>query len=124
MVIVPASARSKPARRRSRVVFPLPDGPRIAVSDPAGTSRSTPVSTGCAPKALCRPVTATCRIPSSSRLYGAIEEPAQDIAWHSRDDDHDQGEGRGLAVGEVRLIGPELRGQGLRAGRDQQQGGG
>ena len=63
MLIVPASARSKPASSRSKVVFPLPEGPRIAVSDPAGTSRSTPVSTGCAPKALYRPVTATCRIP-------------------------------------------------------------
>src|ERR1700719_1308181 len=104
MVIVPASARSKPASRRSRVVFPLPDGPRIAVSDPAGTSRSTPVSTGWAPKALCRPVTATCRMLSSSRLSRAIEEPAQDIAWHGRDDDHDEREGRGLAVGQVGLI--------------------
>ena len=35
---MPASACSNPASTRSRVVLPLPDGPRIAVSEPAGTS--------------------------------------------------------------------------------------
>src|ERR1700726_2441889 len=104
MLIVPASARSKPASSRSRVVFPLPDGPRIAVREPAGTSKSTPLRTGWEPKALRRPVTATCRMPSSSRLSRAIEESAQDIAWHGRDDDHDEREGRGLAIGQVGLI--------------------
>ena len=34
--IVPRSARSKPAMRRSSVVLPLPEAPRIAVSEPAG----------------------------------------------------------------------------------------
>ena len=53
---VPASARSKPARMRSSVVLPLPDGPRMAVSEPAATSRSRPASTWCRPKALSRPV--------------------------------------------------------------------
>src|SRR6202050_1959924 len=124
MLIVPASARSNPASSRSRVVFPLPDGPRMAVSDPAGTSRSTPVSTGWGPKALYRPLTATCRITSSLPLNWTIKKPAQDIAWHGRDDDHHQGERRGLAVGQVRLVGPELRGQRLGPGRDQQQRGG
>src|ERR1017187_9331968 len=123
ILIVPASARSNPAISRSRVVFPLPDGPRIAVSDPAGTSRSTPVRTGWDPNDLCSPVTASCRIPSSSRLSRAIEKSPQDVAWYGRDDDHHQGERRGLAVREVRLVGPELSGQRLRPGRDQQQRG-
>src|SRR5580692_3490724 len=114
IVIVPASGRSKPAISRSGV-FPLPDGPRMAVRDPAGTSRSTPVSTGCTPKALYRPETASCRMSLSLRILlvlrvgRAIEETAEHVAGHGRDDDHHQGERRRLAVGEVRLIRPELR---------------
>ena len=67
----PASARSKPARMRSSVVLPLPDGPRIAVSEPAGTSRSRPSSTWWRPKALASRVTASCghvTIPGSAEL--------------------------------------------------------
>ena len=53
------SARAKPASSRSSVVFPLPDDPRIAVNERAGTCRSTPVSTACAPNPLHRPLTAS-----------------------------------------------------------------
>jgi hypothetical protein len=55
--IVPASARSKPATRRSSVVLPQPEGPSTAVRLPAGTSRSRPASTGAAPNALASPRT-------------------------------------------------------------------
>ena len=47
-------------------------------------------ASGWAPKALCSPVTATCRMHSSSRLNRPVEEPAKHIAWHSGDDDHDR----------------------------------
>ena len=47
-------ARSKPQMTRSKVVLPLPDGPRIEVIVPASTRRSTPVSTGFAPNPLTR----------------------------------------------------------------------
>src|SRR6202034_3750664 len=104
MLIVPASARSNPASSRSRVVFPLPDGPRMAVSEPAGTARSTPVSTGCAPNALYRPATASCLMCLSS----PIEEAAEYIAGQRGHHDHDQREWRCLTVGEVLLVGPEL----------------
>ena len=53
--IVPVSARSNPVSSRSSVVLPLPDRPRMAVRDPAGTSRSKPARTACAPKVLPRP---------------------------------------------------------------------
>ena len=39
----PRPARSKPAIRRSSVVLPLPDAPRIAVSEPVSTSSETPL---------------------------------------------------------------------------------
>src|SRR5690606_35303035 len=41
---VPESGRTVPARTPSSVDFPLPDGPRTAVNDPAATARSTPSS--------------------------------------------------------------------------------
>ena len=43
----PSSGRSNPAMMRSSVVLPLPDGPRMAVNEPSGTTRSMPRSTGC-----------------------------------------------------------------------------
>ena len=52
---VPASGSSNPATSRSSVVLPQPDGPSTAVSDRAGTCRSTPVSTAVDPKALVTP---------------------------------------------------------------------
>ena len=51
--------RSKPARIRSSVVLPLPEGPRIAVNEPTGTSRSTPRNTGWVLKLLNSPATRT-----------------------------------------------------------------
>ena len=42
----PRSGRSKPAITRSRVVFPLPDGPRMDVNDLPTIARSRPRSTG------------------------------------------------------------------------------
>ena len=52
---VPASAYSKPATMRSKVVFPDPDGPSKAISFPSGMSRSTPASASKVPKALLMP---------------------------------------------------------------------
>src|SRR5882762_2014463 len=109
MPIVPLSARSNPASSRSSVVLPLPDGPRMAVRDPVGTSRSRPVRIGCAPNVLPRPLTVTSRMLSSFRLRRTLEEPPQQVAWYGRDHHHDEGERRGLAVGQVGLVGPELR---------------
>ena len=80
--------------------------------------------TGWAPKALSRPVTCTCRMASSSRHGGPLEEPPQQVARHGRHHHHDQGERRRLAVGQVGLVGRELRGRRTASGRVEQEGGG
>lgn len=43
-VTVPDVASSSAPTRLSRVVFPLPDGPRTTTNSPSSTSRSTPAS--------------------------------------------------------------------------------
>src|ERR1700761_6599018 len=101
MVTVPPSACSNPATMRSSVVFPLPEGPRMAVSDPAGTTRSRSVSTRCGPTALCSPEITSCFIWSPACRGGAVEEPAEQVARHCGDGDHYQRERGGLTVGEV-----------------------
>src|SRR5690348_9394204 len=52
--IWPDVAVSRPARRPSSVLFPLPDGPRIAANCPRGISRSMPlrISTRCVAVAM------------------------------------------------------------------------
>src|ERR1035441_1353278 len=123
IVTVPASARSKPASTRSSVVLPLPDGPRMAVRDPAGTSRFSPVSTRWVPKALYRPAAASWVMVSSPGPR-MVEEPPEHAARHGGHGDHHQGERRCLAVGQVRFVAPELRGEGLNAGWLQDKRGG
>src|SRR4051812_27643038 len=49
---VPASGFSSPARIRSSVVLPEPDGPSRARNSPSATSSETPLSAGKRPKAL------------------------------------------------------------------------
>src|SRR5262245_6881386 len=123
IVIAPPSACSKPATRRSSVVLPLPEAPRMAVSDSASTARSTPRRTACVRKDLCtlerfKPVTSLSFPPGRQPV-----EPAPDqIAGHGRDRHQRDRVGGGGTVGGVVLVPPELGGQGLHAGRDQHQG--
>ena len=51
----PASGRSNPAMIRNRVVLPLPDGPRMAVNEPAGHLEVDPGQHGRAPERLGHP---------------------------------------------------------------------
>ena len=48
----------------------------------------------------------------------AVEPAAEHVAGHGGDEHHDAGVRRRLAVGHVRLVGPELGGQRLHVGRD------
>ena len=50
--IVPASAFSRKFNVLRNVVLPLPDGPRITVTDPVGTCRSMPFKISRFPKDL------------------------------------------------------------------------
>ena len=86
---VPARGRSKPAMTRSRVVFPLPDGPSTAVIDPLGTSRSTPLQHLGRPVAAVTPADLERRSrqhrPAGSRSGPAREPEPDDDARHRRD---------------------------------------
>src|SRR5262245_7439309 len=51
--------RATPAMIRSRVVLPLPDGPRATNTSPAAISKLTPAMIFCPPKLFDKPVTQT-----------------------------------------------------------------
>ena len=139
----PTSRCSNPATMRSSVVLPLPDDPRMAVKLPAGMVRSTPSRTWSAPNDLWTPRTASSFIgqlwplaetsvverrrrgrAGGRRAGGQPVEPApQDVARDGGDQDHDPCVGRRRPVAEVRLLGPESRGQRLDTGRDEDEGG-
>src|SRR6185437_934237 len=50
MAIDPLCGVSRPATARSRVVFPLPEGPSRATTSPAGTASETPLSISLSPR--------------------------------------------------------------------------
>ena len=123
------SARSKPAITRRSVVLPLPDGPRID-DERAGLDLEvevrehrlrarTPCGVLGSRVRSCHHGSRTWRRTSASRQ--AVEEPADQVRGHRGDGDDEQRERRRLAVGEVLLVRPELRGEGLDTGRDEDQ---
>ncbi len=98
-----------------------PDGPRMEVNEPAGDRQVEPGEHGLAPVGLVeagqletasrhQPRCTACR-PAAGQ---PVEVPAEHVARHGGDGDDHQGERRRLAVGEVLLVGPELRGERLR----------
>src|SRR5690606_2898165 len=64
---VPPSAASRPARMRSSVVLPVPDGPSRATKSPCRSCRSTPSSTARSPN--------TRRTPRASTANGPVSLP-------------------------------------------------
>ena len=123
--MVPRSGVSKPASSRSSVVLPLPDGPRMAVREPAGTSRSRSARTEWVPKRLCSSADLQAVHCGDGRPGGEpVEETTEHIAGQGGDRDDRERKWGGLAVGEVLLVGPELGRERLHAGRDQDQRGG
>src|SRR6185437_2496098 len=50
MAIDPLCGVSRPATARSRVVFPLPEGPSRATTSPAGTASETPLRISLSPR--------------------------------------------------------------------------
>ena len=123
-----ASGRSRPAIRRSSVVLPLPEAPRIAVSEPVSATSETPLRTTRPPNDFSRPETATAMPPAArcSAHVGAASgdplEPAseQHAGKHRDEQQRERVRSRG-AVGEVRRVRPELGRERLDAGRVQHQ---
>src|SRR5262249_9448385 len=71
----PASGWANPARSRSSVVLPQPDGPSSVNSSPSSTARSTPSTAGTAPYRFVTPAT---RILTGARDRGAfVARPAR-----------------------------------------------
>jgi hypothetical protein len=59
MWMLPDVGSSRPARQRSSVLFPQPEGPTSTQNPPEGTSRSMPLRMCVSPKDFFSPVTST-----------------------------------------------------------------
>ena len=106
--------------------MPLPEGPRMATNAPAGTIEVDPAKDGVGAEGLVDTddddVGRTHLHDCLAALVGSRSKyRLSDIGRNAGDDDDRQGEGRRLAVGEVLLVGPELRRERLDVDRDQQQ---
>src|SRR6266550_8911063 len=88
---VPPSIRSRPARHRSSVVFPQPDGPSRTMNSPSRTSRSTSLRAIVFPKTLRTDSNATLDMFSSPTRSPEIEQvPAHEEDEEERRDDHEE----------------------------------
>ena len=71
-LITPAVGSSNPAIMRRTVVFPEPDGPRIAKSSPSETDRSAPsTATMPVPNSFRTPISSTCGSRTASGTFTA-----------------------------------------------------
>src|SRR4051812_19872931 len=98
----------KPITARSSVVFPLPEAPRIAVSVPSGTKRSTSPRTALVPYEIAIPrqrSSATSRLPQGADLAEAGREH---VRGRHRQRDEDRRERRGRGERNRRAVGLEL----------------
>ena len=114
----------------------------MAVNEPAGTARSTAAENGLRSEGLghsgdakvfhvddilvCANATWRIRGVRDGRSHScrlAVEPTTEHITRHRRNEDHDGRVRGGLVVGHVRLVGPELGGQGLHVRRMEHEGG-
>src|SRR5438045_6657088 len=91
MRTVPPSIRSRPARQRSSVVFPQPDGPSRTMNSPSRTSRSKSLSATVLPKTLRTDSNATLDMFRSPTRSPKIEQVlAHEEDEEERRDDHEE----------------------------------
>src|SRR3984885_5108617 len=88
MLTAPASANSRPAIMRSRVVLPHPLGPRSTKNSPSATVRSTSRTAVTRPRSkdLLTPLT-TMPAMADPSLEAALDAEAEDVAAHDEDED-------------------------------------
>src|SRR6202022_2065759 len=87
----PPSIRSRPARHRSSVVFPQPEGPSRTMNTPSRTSRSTSLSAIVFPKILRTDSNATLDMFSSPARSPQIEQVlAHEEDEEERGNDHEE----------------------------------
>src|SRR6476646_10315972 len=90
IAIVPASAISRPERRRSSVVLPQPDGPISATKAPSRIVRLTSLSASTLPKRFERWLIVT----SAMRLSHNVPAGEQAFAGDHDDRGHENEQGR------------------------------
>src|SRR5437773_5862304 len=93
MRTVPPSIRSRPARHRSSVVLPQPDGPSRTMNSPSRMSRSTSFSATVFPKVLRTDSKATLAISSAPRSPQVEEIAAHEEDEEERRDDEEEAAG-------------------------------
>src|SRR5438045_4404052 len=93
MRTAPPSMRSRPARQRSRVVLPHPDGPRRTMNSPSRMSRSTSLRATVFPKVLRTDSKATLAISSAPGSPQVEEVPAHEEDEEERRDDEEEAAG-------------------------------
>src|SRR6266498_738300 len=110
---LPASGWRWPVMRLKRVVFPAPLGPMMALMDPRGTVKLTPLTAWKPPKLLRSPVTSSTRRPSPHPLPEGHERP-RDAPGEDEEEHHEDGaenERPVLGVGDDLLVEPDQHGR-------------
>src|SRR4051812_9384608 len=123
----PASTFSRPARQRSSVVLPQPDGPSSTTKSPSATSRSTSSTAVTLPKVLRIAWKRTSAIYFSTLLLQHPSPHREQVATDEQDHDHGRGhEEEPTGEAEVRRRALEqrenLRGQRPVAEREERGG--
>src|SRR5438552_4250362 len=93
MRTAPPSMRSRPARQRSSVVLPQPDGPSRTMNSPSRMSRSTSLRATVFPKVLRTDSKATLAISSAPRSPQVEEIAAHEEDEEERRDDEEEAAG-------------------------------
>src|SRR6266436_890572 len=110
---LPASGRRWPVMRLNSVVLPAPLGPMMALIDPRGTVKRTPLTAWKPSKLLRSPVTSSTRRPSPHSLPEGHERPGdapgEDEEQHHQDGAED--ERPVLGVGDDLLVEPDQHGR-------------
>src|SRR6266498_2249762 len=132
---LPASGWRWPVMRLKRVVLPAPLGPMMALIDPRGTVKLTPLTAWKPSKLLRSPVTSSTRRPSPHPLPEGHERP-RDAPGEDEEEHHEDGaenERPVLGVGDDLLVEPdqhdraeggaEERAHAAQEGHDQDLGG-
>ena len=125
---LPARAVSKPATRRSVVVFPQPEGPTSATISPLATLSERSSTAGAAfPAIFVTPARRSRLTLRGRRAERALplgyrpRVPASDEHWHESDEHQRQRRQRGLDPHRLRRSLPDLDREGLEADRPEEQ---
>src|SRR3954466_6735222 len=119
----PWSGGSSPAMARSSVVFPLPEGPRSAITSPLRNSKETPFKMSFSPRRLWIPSTTRFAARAARFLFMEAHPQAQrDGEAQSDENDVDHGERRDRVHRSRRPERDDERADHFRSGAEQVDG--